>query len=211
MSGDGIGFSQISDVHREERRSKILAKLPSNFHTRAEGYLADRRDEYAKSGHNPSNPAAMMLQDEIKKIDKRLRQIYEMRERKIVLASLNGMKPENMASRDRALYEELAEVLEYYRAGGVARAPKVREVVKEAVAEEPSVVECQTEFIDEPVDDEGAEAEETDSAIVQVLEDIPPFVDVDHTYVLKKDEIATIPSQFANLLSSKGKVRIVES
>ena len=209
MSGDGIGFAEISDVHRDERRSKVLTKLPGRFYTRAEQYLAQRREEYAKSASH-SSPAAMMLQDEIKKIDKRLKQIYEMRERKIVLASLSGVRPDNMASKDKALYQELAEVLEHYRGGGVERAPKVRETVNEPVLEEAPVVECQTEFADE-ADEEEDVAEEADSAIVQVLEDIPPFVDVDHTYILKKDDIVTIPSQFASLLSSKGKVRIVES
>ena len=73
------------------------------------------------------------------------------------------------------------------------------------------MVECQTEFGEDFVAEEPAEAEEPDSAIVQVLEDIPPFVGVDHTYELKKDDIVSLPMQFADLLSSKGKARIVES
>jgi DNA replication initiation complex subunit (GINS family) len=208
MSGDGIGFTEISDVHREERKGKTLTKLPSKFYVKAEEYLAQRREEYAKQSSNPGNTAAMMLQDEIKKVDKRLKQIYQMRERKIVLASLSGTKPDNMAPSDRALYEELIEVLAHYRKSGESRSPKVREVVDvEPVEALKPTVECQTEFVDT---EESETESEIDSTIVQVLEDIPPFVGVDHTYVLKKNEIVTLPAQFADLLSSKGKVRIVE-
>ncbi|KYK26453.1 MAG: hypothetical protein AYK23_02950 [Candidatus Proteinoplasmatales archaeon SG8-5] len=208
MSGDGIGFTEISDVHREERKGKTLTKLPSKFYVKAEEYLAQRREEYARQSSNPGNPAAMMLQDEIKKVDKRLTQIYQMRERKIVLASLSGTRPDNMAPRDKALYEELTEVLAHYRKSGEARAPKVREVAEVETAEAPKpVVDCQTEFVEveEPETDS-----EIDSTVVQVLEDIPPFAGVDHTYDLKKDDIVTLPTKFADLLSSKGKVRIVE-
>jgi DNA replication initiation complex subunit (GINS family) len=206
MSGDGIGFTEISDVHREERKGKTLTKLPNKFYVKAEEYLAQRREEYAKQSSNPGNPAAMMLQDEIKKVDKRLKQIYQMRERKIVLASLSGTKPDNMAPRDKALYQELIEVMAHYRKSGEARAPKVREVTEAETVEVPNpAVNCQTEFVEEEEPEP-----EADSTVVQVLEDIPPFAGVDHTYDLKKDDIVTLPSQFADLLSSKGKVRIVE-
>jgi hypothetical protein len=49
------------------------------------------------------------------------------------------------------------------------------------------------------------------SIIVHVLEDIPNFVGMDNTYDLKKDDMVTLPSQFATLLSSRGKVKIVEA
>lgn len=203
MSGDGIGFSEISDVHRNERRSKVLTKLPSKFYEKAEKYLAKKKSEYDAESHNPSNPKAMMLQDEIKKLDKRMSQIYEMRECKIALASLSGIKPDNMIGKDKVLFDELSEVLAHYRTGKEPE-PSMRETMTEPVTKpELEVFEKEPEIAED-------EEEAPDSAIVQVLEDIPPFVDVDHTYVLKKNDVVTLPAQFADLLSSKGKVKIVE-
>ncbi len=207
MSGDEIGFSEISDVHRNERRSKVLTKLPGRFYDRAAKYLTKKKEEYDAESRNPSNPRAMMLQDEIKKLDKRMSQIYEMRERKIALASLGGTKPENMIQRDGALFEELVSVLIHYRTGKESRAPKVRTTIEEEVGIIPEVVEFQTEFVEETVE---PEEKVLDATVVHVLEDIPPFVDVDQTYTLKKNDIVTLPTQFADLLSSKGKVKIVE-
>lgn len=218
MSEDEIGFSEISDVHRNERRSKVLTKLPKMFYEMTEGYLAGLKTEYDTESRNPSNPKAMMLHDNINKLDKRMREIHEMRERKIVVASLgNARPPDNMAQNDRALFNELVEVLAYYRTGNEPRAPKSRvpvtkeEPVPAAVPVEPvrDMVESQTQFLkEEEIKDEETE---TDGAIVQVLEDIPQFVDMDHTYNLKKNDVVTLPNQFASLLSSKGKVRIIES
>jgi DNA replication initiation complex subunit (GINS family) len=149
----------------------------------------------------------MMLQDEIKKLDKRMCQIYEMRERKIALASLSSTKPEHMSQRDSALYEELVEVLVHYRTGNESRVPKTRTKIEEAVDTISEVVECQTEFVGETAE---ARDKMLAATVVHVLEDIPPFVDVDQTYTLKKNDIVTLPTQFADLLSSKGKVKIVE-
>ncbi len=221
MSEDDIGFSEISDVHRNERRSKVLTKLPKMFYEMTEGYLAGLKTEYDTESRNPSNPKAMMLHDNIKKLDKRVREIYEMRERKIVIASLgSGSPPDNMTQKDRALFNELAEVLVHYRTADEPRAPKKRvPVVKEetvpmaetAKTAPPTAetVEGQTQFMKEKR--EKAEETKIDAAVVQVLEDIPSFVDVDHTYNLKKNDVVTLPNQFADLLSSKGKVRIIES
>lgn len=208
MSGDEIGFGEISDVHRNERRSKVLTKLPGKFFKKAEEHLQRLRKEYDEESRNPSNPKAMMLQDEIKKLDKRMQQIYEMRERKIALASLSGVKPDNMTQKDVALFTDLTEILANYRTGEGSRIPKARTSKEEEKVVRPEVIEAQTELVEEePVTGEDVQ----DSTVVQVLEDVPPFVDVDNTYTLKKDDIITLPTQFANLLSSKGKVRIVES
>ena len=218
MSEDEIGFSEISDVHRNERRSKVLTKLPKMFYEMTEEHLAGLKTEYDIESRNPSNPKAMMLHDNINKLDKRMREIYERRERKIVVASLGSARPpENMTQNDRALFNELAEVLAYYRTGNEPRTPKSRvpvtkeEPVPAVIPVEPvgDIVESQTQFMkEEEIKDEGTE---TNAAIVQVLEDIPPFVDMDHTYNLKKNDVVTLPNQFASLLSSKGKVRNIES
>jgi DNA replication initiation complex subunit (GINS family) len=207
MAGDAIGFSEISDVHRNERRSKTLTRLPKGFFDSACEYLDSLKHEYDNDA-SPSSPKNMMLQDNIKKLDKRIKEICEMRERKIALASLgSGNPPDNMTVRDRELFKELVEVLEHYRYGGERRTKKERVPVVTVAEPVPEPVECQTEFKEEEVMPEPLK----DVAVVQVLEDVPPFVDVDNTYVLKKDDVVSLPNQFADLLSSKGKVRIIDA
>jgi DNA replication initiation complex subunit (GINS family) len=214
MSGDELGFAEISDVHRNERRSKVLTKLPANFYAKADAHLAALKSECRSSDPDPTNPKTMMLQDQISKLDKRLRQIYDMRERKVALAALDSVlgapAPENMTKNDRALYERLIELLRSFRNGTgtqleapcAAPAPGPAPAPAECV-ERTAPVEAKS--AEEPLDVRPAD----EGMMVQVLEDIPTFVGVNVTYELRKDELVTLPSQFANLLSARGKVRII--
>ncbi|MDO9536820.1 MAG: hypothetical protein Q7J68_00690 [Thermoplasmata archaeon] len=220
MNGDDIGFSEISDVHRNERRSKVLTKLPVNFYARAEEHLKKLREEYCAAILIPSNPNTMMLQDQINKLDKRLAMIYEIRERKITLAALDKMlgaqQPDNMTKTDRGLYEQLVGTLKSYR--DVDHSQPMTECPKPEKAAEPRPTfsgSGEPEKVTQPKLMEPEPLTETvvtepeESIIVHVLEDIPSFVGLNSTYDLKKDDMVTLPSQFASLLSARGKVRIV--
>jgi DNA replication initiation complex subunit (GINS family) len=213
MTGDEIGFSEISDVYRNERRSKTLTKLPANFYLKAEEHLRKLKEEHCAAILIPNNPNSMMLWDQIGKLDKRLKHIYEIRERKLALSALDNMvgapPPDNMTKKDRALYERLVETLTTFRnhtelgdcpppAAPLAPALEPEKIVQPKIVEP----EPQTQP-EEPAPEE--------AIIVHVLEDIPTFVSLKNTYNLKKDDMVTLPGQFARLLSSKGKVRIVGS
>jgi DNA replication initiation complex subunit (GINS family) len=211
MTGDEIGFSEISDVFRNERRSKILSKLPVNFYTKAEEHIQKLRSEHCTAILVPNNPNSMMLWDQISKIDKRLKNIYEIRERKITLAALDKMvgalQPDNMTKRDKALYDQLVGTLTAFRNQSELQdcPPPVK--VPESRPEPEKFTQPKLVEPEPAIEILSPASEET--IIVHVLEDIPTFVGLNNTYDLKKDDMVTLPSQFASLLSSKGKVRIV--
>ena len=217
MSGDDL-FTVVSEVYRNERRSKVLTKLPINFYPKAEEYLAMQREEYSQAILIPSNPKTMMLQDQIKKVEKRLKHIYEIRERKIALAALDRMggsnAPEHMTRKDKELYELLVAALKSFREN--VEPPAVPEMSKEAArvepipAPQPVIKEAQAQIMEPEPEIEQMPDKKDESIVVHVLEDIPSFVGAEHTYDLKKDDMVTLPSQFANLLSNSGKVRIVD-
>ncbi len=218
-------FTVVSEVYRNERGSKVLTRLPTNFFVMSEEYLAKQCEEYSQAILIPSNPKTMMLQDQVKKVEKRLKHIYEIRERKIALAALDSMggskSPDNMTRKDNELYELLIATLKSFRDGIEPPAIPERAIpspkaemkpvpsVEVKPVPEPEIAE--QALIVEPEPEVSQESKADDIITVHVLEDIPNFVGVDHTYDLRKDDMVTLPSQFANLLSSKGKVRIVES
>ncbi|MCK5024163.1 MAG: DNA replication complex GINS family protein [Thermoplasmata archaeon] len=222
---DDDQFTVVSEAYRNERRSKVLTRLPTNFYIMSEEYLAGQHEEYSQAILIPSNPKTMMLQDQVKKVEKRLKHIYEIRERKIALAALDSMggskAPENMTKKDMELYDLLVVTLKSFRENtkppGVPERPRPAPKIEMKPihhsemmpAPEPDVPE--QALIVEPKPEAPGESNIIDnSIIVHVLEDIPNFVGIDHTYDLRKDDMVTLPSQFATLLSSKGKVRIVE-
>ncbi|MBA3044750.1 MAG: hypothetical protein KKH41_03460 [Candidatus Thermoplasmatota archaeon] len=211
MTGDEIGFGEISDVYRNERRSKVLTKLPPHFHERAEEHIQKLRSEHCDALQTPNSPNAMMLWDQVSKAEKRLKLIYDIRERKITLAALDKMvgaqTPDNMARKEKALYEQLVETLQSFRKG--AEVVVVKECPAPTVTEVPipkpeKIIQSE---IPKPVPE--ISNEEGGVTIVHVLEDIPEFAGMNTDYELKKDDIITIPTRFASILSSRGLVRIV--
>ena len=221
---EGDQFTVVSEVYRNERRSKVLTRLPTNFYIMSDEYLAKQCEEYSQAILIPSNPKTMMLQDQVKKVEKRLKHIYEIRERKIALAALDSMggskSPDNMTRKDNELYELLIATLKSFRDGieppVISKTPipspkaEMKPAPRVEVKSTPEPEIAEQALIAEPeVPEDPIKAD--DIITVHVLEDIPNFVGVDHTYDLRKDDMVTLPSQFANLLSSKGKVRIVES
>jgi DNA replication initiation complex subunit (GINS family) len=209
MTGDEIGFGEISDVYRNERRSKSLTKLPVNFYSKAEEHIQKLREEHCAAILVPNNPGSMMLWDQITKLEKRLRHIYEIRERKIALAALDRMvgaqQPDNLTKKDKALYDRLAETLSAFRNLSESQeCPPAQKAAEPAPEPEKAVQMTVTETSPEPV-----QAVPEENIVVHVLEDIPTFVSLKNTYNLKKDDMVTLPGQFAKLLSAKGKVRIV--
>ena len=217
MNGDDL-FTMVSEVYRNERRSKVLTKLPIDFYSRAEEYLAMQIEEYSQAILIPSNPKTMMLQDQIKKVEKRLKHIYEIRERKIALAALDSMggskTPEHMTRKDKELYELLVAALKSFRENveppAVPERPKAAARAEPIPVPQPIVKEEQAQIMEPEPEIQETPIQKDESIVVHVLEDIPSFVGAEHTYELKKDDMVTLPSQFANLLSSNGKVRIVE-
>jgi DNA replication initiation complex subunit (GINS family) len=213
MTGDGIGFSEISDVHRNERRSKVLTKLPPHFHEKAEEHLQTLRNEHCSAIREPGNPAAMMLWDQISKVDKRLKMIYELRERKITLAALDRMlgaaHPENMSKKEKILYDQLVEVLASFRKGVEIKVEKECPQPFSAELPKPEPVNAQKMIVAPEPEPVVATPVNPETAIVHVLEDIPEFAGMSTDYELKKDDMVTLPSQFATILSSRGLVRIV--
>jgi len=213
MSGDDQ-FTVVSEVYRSERRSKVLTRLPTDFFKRSEEYLANQRKDYSQAVLIPENPKTMMLQDQVKKLEKRLKHIYEIRERKITLAALDHLggsrPPDNMTRKDRELFEHLVNTLKAFRIN--EKAPPVPESGQAKIAAPKAVPEVKQKKEPAAPEPEPQKVEkEIDSGmIVHVLEDIPSFVGPDHTYELKKDDMVTLPEQFANILLSKGKVRVVE-
>ncbi len=204
-----IGFKEISEVHRSEKRSKTLTKLPHLFYDLAGEHLELLKDQYKEKARNPSSTDALIHQDNIKKINKRLCQIYDLRERKIVIAALNGVEgsqpPKDMTKTEAKMYTEVISTLKRFRECPIDEPVEVQTSITSKPA--PTVIEpvaAKGGFPEEEVKKESV------TCLVRVLEEVPPFVDVDQTYNLKKEDVVTLPEKFARILSLKGAVKILD-
>ena len=208
MSSD-IGFAEISEIYRNERNSKIITKIRIDFYSKAEEYLAELENNYKELGKNPTSAQAMMLQDEIKKVNKRMEQIYDHRERKISLAALSGAcgsePPKYLTTSEKELYSSLVDVLKHYRRCPSDAPPP--EALTRLVKEEKKII-AKPEIVETVLVEPSVEIEE--ARILQVLEDVPSFAGADRVYNLKKADIVTMPVNFADVLVARGAAKVLD-
>lgn len=193
----------VLQVYRQESQRKTLAPLQGDFWEKVQDYVRGLEEDLRKESARDSNSAkAALLRDELKKVLKRREQIYQYRERKIVLlassaASGASVETENLTPLEKQSFEDLLRVLERGRG---------RALGGEEVKEEPSPGEMAATG-KPPRKPQGAKAPRLvkEKVIVRILEDIPPFLGLDVTYRLRKEDVIGLPEEVASLLIGKGK------
>jgi DNA replication initiation complex subunit (GINS family) len=211
MAEEGVNFERITRIYREETSKSMLTKLEADFYDKMNSYFEDLKsranEEITKDAHSSK---AVMLQDEVRKVKQKRDQIYRARERKIVLmasSKVGGTEVDTkvFTKNEKALFGTLVENLQGARAdvfSGEIPPPKKAGPKPEKKVEkkepEPPKKEAKAE-----------DAEET-TAVIKVLEDIPPFAGIDVTYELKKEEVVTLPMKVAKILSESGKAKVLE-
>lgn len=95
-----------------------LTRLAPSFYGRVEDYLDELEEEYQREHEiDPTSGKAMLLQDELFNLRKILEDLYEQRERKVLLLALaaaRGGDPDrsNMTDGEEALFESVVDALE---------------------------------------------------------------------------------------------------
>lgn len=211
MAEEGVSFGRITRIYREETSKNTLTKLEADFYDKLNEYYKDLKSRVDKEiSKDPHASKAVLLQDEFRKVKQKRDQIYRARERKIVLmasAKVGGTEVDTkvLTKDERILFNKLVDNLEAARQDifSDVKVPAVKEKKKpkeEKKPEEPAPPKKETE----------PEEVEDGMAVVQVLEDIPPFAGIDVTYELKKEEVVTLPMKVARILSQSGKAKLLE-
>ncbi|MEE9151357.1 MAG: hypothetical protein V3U20_05930 [Thermoplasmata archaeon] len=224
-------FETNAQVYREEHKSTVLTKLPFEFYQRLANYLERLRESYLEERNkDPTSPKSMMLEDEYNKAQKRASQIYEHRERKIVLLALqaaNGGKPniKLMTEEEKNAFEVLVDTLSKNRSQIMLKREEDACESETFLTKEQKPSEVKTD--DETDDESDTHTEEKmevkegnesffdgiqqENPVLLILEDIPSFETEERTFNLKKDDTITLPRKFARILCNHGKARVIQS
>ncbi len=221
---DEVNFDRVTKVYREESARKTLVNLEEDFWDKLASYIR-RLEEDAKreTQAGPNAPKAMMLQDELRKVLKRRDQIFTYRERKLALLASSragGADTEMIVlpRQERALFEQMVGLLKQMRTEAFGGSPFGTETGAAATTQAdegsekperqaaPSMRTLRSEETKRP----RAVPSLKDHVLVHVLEDIPPFAGLDTTYLLKKEDVITLPKTIAQILVDRGKARIIQ-
>lgn len=203
MAGEELSFERVNQVYREEGRRKTLTPLEADFWERLLTYVRRlEREVEAEVAKSPTSPRATLLRDEVRKVQKARDQIYAYRERKLAAlacsqASGSAVDTKPMTRLEQDLFKRLVEALTASRGEAWGRA--VAASAREALAAGPSAVSLSP-----------ASAKPSEVALVEVLEDLPPFAGPGATYRLRRGDLVTLPRTIARVLVDRGKAKEIQ-
>jgi DNA replication initiation complex subunit (GINS family) len=220
-------YENIRQLQLKESKSSSLTRIEPDFYEEFLKHLNKLESDYGKlSAKNASKTEAVLLSEEIRKLKGLLSAMYERRERKLIFLAqveARGGQPntKNLTLLERDLYEQLVNLLKRTRlrlepdSSDVEIEHEVSETVQSQnlaapASGETKKVKAQNVTVQtEPV--QAVPKKENGLLLVQILEDIKPFQDESkYEYRLKKEDVLSLPAQYAKVLVKRGAARIIE-
>jgi len=200
---DEFTFSRITSIYRHEKEHKTLMPLEENFYVLLAAHLEALRADLVKEVGERTR--SQLLAEEIAKTERKREQIFAERERKIALlashrASGLDVDAKGLATEEREMLEGFVALLTASRDRAFGRQPLPAALPRAPLPPESAIPVAATPA---PVPSRAL----VDTAVVRVLQDIPPFAGIQATYRLARGDVLTMPRSIAGLLAQKGKVR----
>ena len=194
-----LTFEKITEVYRNEKQQKQLYPLPRVFYEQLRSYLAQREQELTEEARkDPNSVQSTLLRDDIKKVRKKWDQICQARERKLVLfaaekVSGGEVSLKDLAREEETLFARLVEVLGDFRREAFEGLLSAQVIAPRSA----------------PLEGAGALGGKAAEELLPlwVLEDLPPFVGIDSTHRLMKNDFVALPKSVARILIDKKKAR----
>ena len=197
---ENYNYEELRKVHRNEKFEEDLQNVTEDFYIKASSYISQKIAFLGTikdmSENRFSDDARISAETELNNARRVLKDIYERREKKILLSCLSNSRTNNsvvdlrkMLEAEKDFYSEIVEVLKKYRNKILTPV-----LVGEAGENVKKVAEIKNE-------------EELSNKIVGIIEDIPSFKWNDEKVYgpFKKGDIANIPKQLAELLINQKK------
>lgn len=202
---------EIKDVgFPSDSRSKALHREYSRAKNYAEDLFSRRAQKVALSAvHHVSGSKKVdtdsMTSREVKLFDDMNDLLEEMEDELFFGGYKREVKPEK---EDSSRVEKVDETTEKEPEKEIS--PDEEEVTEKAEIQEEVKAEVSEELKEKSIDESSSMDEEDGSSaeiLVHVVEKIPPFVDMDATYDLRKEDVVTLREDIANVLIKRGKAR----
>lgn len=204
MDEEEINYRALRKIQQLEKNSPVLTSLKTNFYNDLSEYLTDLN---TRSEKEPNSQKKILLKDEIQNTKKIAVNIYEQREKKILLSAVSkarGGNPDvkNMLSAEENLYNSILRSMEESRKQVLENKKCVENSESEEIQGETSDSEDEIEEINK---EEKTNA--NTNPVLLVNQDLPEFVGTDtKKYSLKKNDVISTPRDMANMLCKRNAV-----
>ncbi len=201
-----LTFEKIRDIHRAEKESKKLEKLPDNIMQETAEYVERKQRIKQKTSTDIY---------ELENIKNTVKDLFECRERKILNLALysvrTGMPVENLTKEEEKLFYNVVSVLKTFR-----------EDFLDKLGQPAAMIQFGKEKDENSKKKESPEPREEDTKVpertqtqkerkIKILQDIPEFVGTDlKSYSLKKNDIISVDEKIEKLLIKKGLAEAID-
>jgi len=203
-----LTYETLYELLRREKSRDELQKLDEGFFKDILSYLREKQQAYDDNLTKNdifSQSERDKLHIQIANIRKIIKDLYDIRERKIINMSINKSRTNthivdtaNLLSQEQAMFSSLHSVLTQYRSGILHRLLEQRE--PDVLPIILSLPEEQKEEIPRPAEQHGIKK-------IKVLEAIEQFYgeELEQYGPYQLDEEVSLPEQLADILISQGK------
>ena len=196
MSDEEIA-ADLRNIQELERKSPILSDLKTDFYKDLTAYLKMLEQRCISE---TSDQKKTLLNEEIVNTKKISLNIYELREKKIVLTAVTkarGGSPDlhNMVDIEKDLFDSVLKTVSESRT-------RILKGENKTVENEEKAERNKTEDLEKNPDL---------NPVVMVNEDIPEFVGTDsNKYCLRKYDVISMPKDMQNMLSKRDAVKKIK-
>jgi DNA replication factor GINS len=193
MDVNEINYKTLRKIQQIEEKNPILTKIDEFLYKKISEYIKNLKIRYKNEKNKQKK---LILENEINNTNKIIKDIYEIREKKIlnaIVTKVRGGKPNliNLVDAEKNLFDSIFELMILTRKQNIET-----KIIKENIINNTNIKTGGDEKITD-IDN---------IKIMLVKENIPEFIGIDgRKYNLRKDDIITIPKNTSELLL-KGKV-----
>jgi len=194
MDEDELSYKILRKIQQMEKNSPGLTDLMPSFYKELSEYLEKLDNRLKKES---SSQKKMILRDEIQSTKKIAINIYEQREKKILLAAVSkgrGGNPDfkNLESVEKDLFDSVLSLMLQSRERFLEQKPVKKNDKKETVTVEPVLK------------DEGSYDQGNSNPIMRITEHIPEFIGTDEKrYNLREGDVVSLPENMGKMLSKR--------
>jgi DNA replication initiation complex subunit (GINS family) len=204
MSDVEINYKILRKIQELEKKSPVLTGLKSNFYESVKNYLRELDDALENES---SEKKQELFRDELDNIKRIALNVYEQREKKVVLAAVarvRGGKPDisKMLDIEKSLFDSVINIMQDSRNlfFKIKDEPTKQSVPYKMKEEEKKTTEPVNNSSKEPV-----EKVDNNNPIIRITENIPEFIGTDEKkYHLRNNDVISIPENMSDMLVKRG-------
>lgn len=212
-------YKTLRKIQQAEKNSPQITRINNEFYQDVTRFLHELEN---RLGKEKKPQKKMLLAEECQNIEKIIRNIYEQREKKIMLAAIakaRGGNPtiKTLLPEEKMFFDELYHNIVLFRKKIFMQDQEDEEEIEQSAEVQPASEK--TENVSPKKKEPKVEEQKTKQnqsnmhPILRIVDDIPSFVGTDNnTYSLHKGDILSVPEDMADmLLNKKVAIKINES